>query len=401
MTDTNLLVDSCFIAGTAVITSEGVKNIENITSDDLVLTHTGLFKPVTFYMKREYTGDLIMIKPHSTGLPIICTPEHPIYAREYKTVATNRKGIYKNSIIAELPEFVKARDLNKKSFFVGMKIETKIEYPVFQMEKYINQNVANEIYFKRLNDPDFYWMMGYYVGDGWIGTENNGPRIMFAIADKDNEYIVEKLQKVLDIKVVKANKKIPEACKTYRVYHKETATILSDFGKYAFGKKIPDWLLKAPCNLIQSFIDGWLAADGCYDEKLHRCRLITVSRDLAINLQRLYAKLGIIVSISLSKRTGKTSVINGIECKLRDVYEICYYDKIKMRHTFSYVEDGYVWYSIAKIEPINKAQIKFVQPIETKIKNTLSDHKIQYEISYTLEKSYTANGIAVHNCSNF
>jgi intein/homing endonuclease len=92
-----------------------------------------------------------------------------------------------------------------------------------------------------------------------------------------------------------------------------------------------------------------------------------------------------------------------------------------MRHTFSYVEDGYVWYSIAKIEPINKAQIKFVQPIETKIKNTLSDHKIQYEISYTLEKeannihdpfyvynlavaddeSYTANGIAVHNCSNF
>ncbi|MFR3401276.1 MAG: Hint domain-containing protein [Blautia faecis] len=36
----------CFVAGTKVITKEGYKNIENIKTGDMVLTHKNRFMPV-------------------------------------------------------------------------------------------------------------------------------------------------------------------------------------------------------------------------------------------------------------------------------------------------------------------------------------------------------------------
>jgi DNA-cytosine methyltransferase len=73
----------CFIAGTSIITNNGVKKIENIQDSDYVLTHTGKFRKVTKLMKRFYEGTMYSVI--SCDYHVICTPNHPFYCLEKNT----------------------------------------------------------------------------------------------------------------------------------------------------------------------------------------------------------------------------------------------------------------------------------------------------------------------------
>jgi hypothetical protein len=67
--------------------------------------------------------------------------------------------------------------------------------------------------------------------------------------------------------------------------------ILKQFGKYAHGKFIPEWIQNAPKNLVQEFINGYMAADGHVSKK-NSNKIVTVSHNLAYGVQRLYLKIG-------------------------------------------------------------------------------------------------------------
>ena len=72
----------CFVAGTKVLTLNGYKNIEDVSLNDKLMTHTGKFQNILNLQKKYYTGMLynISIKYHPTS--INCTDEHPFYVRE-------------------------------------------------------------------------------------------------------------------------------------------------------------------------------------------------------------------------------------------------------------------------------------------------------------------------------
>lgn len=63
----------CWIEGTKVLTKCGYKKIENITTDDEVLTHTGEWKPVIMTHELNYNEDLIEINGE------ISTKDHQYY----------------------------------------------------------------------------------------------------------------------------------------------------------------------------------------------------------------------------------------------------------------------------------------------------------------------------------
>lgn len=87
----------CFVAGTKVVTSDGLKNIEDVTEDEYVATHTGQYRKVLKCMEHEHIGSLYRIELES-GNSVICTPNHPFYC-----VSKNDK---KNAI------WVEARNLS-------------------------------------------------------------------------------------------------------------------------------------------------------------------------------------------------------------------------------------------------------------------------------------------------
>lgn len=51
----------CWVQGTKVLTEEGYKNIEDITTEDLVMTHTGEWKNVILTHELDYNEELIEI----------------------------------------------------------------------------------------------------------------------------------------------------------------------------------------------------------------------------------------------------------------------------------------------------------------------------------------------------
>lgn len=94
----------CFPAGTPVLTNKGYKPIETVSHDDLLLTHTGSWKPIENTQRKVYPGRMASV---STEFQTIkCTDNHPFYAR---TVTNNT------------PEWVAARDLTS-DHYVGIPV---------------------------------------------------------------------------------------------------------------------------------------------------------------------------------------------------------------------------------------------------------------------------------------
>lgn len=367
----------CFVKGTKVLMENGYKNIEDI-KNECVYTHCGNLCPVVENMKNLYSGQLYKIRPKYSPYDIICTPEHPFYVRKF--IVKNRfkiDGVEKRNVVfPDDPEFIKAKDLIKGNYFLGMKIEEKEIVPNFILDGVMT----------KVDNPIFWWMMGLFVGDGWLVYEKIGNyernRIHFVIANHQIDEYLPKLKSVIPNLLHRSD---DSGCKTYYSTNHDIANILKSFGKYAKHKTIPNFVHEAPKNLIKEFLNGYIAADGC---KRTSCtnessRLTTISVSLAFGIQRLYYKLGFIGSLQFSKRQGKNQKFpNGRICQSNDAYIFEVY-QTKRRADYSFIENGYAWLTIRNIE------IENVTDIET------------YNLSVLNDNSYIVNNICVHNCYGY
>jgi thymidylate synthase len=368
----------CFVKETKVLTGNGYKNIENVNINDSVYTHNGNYYPVLENMKRNYSGQIYKIRPKYSPYNISCTPEHPFYARKF--IVKNRfkiDGVEKRNVVfSDEPEFIKAKDLIKGKYFLGMKIEDKEIIPEFMLNGILT----------KLDNPNFWWMMGLFVGDGWLVYEKNNNyernRIYFVIANHQIEEYLPKLQSVIPNILHCSNE---SGCKKYYSTNHEIANILKLFGKYAKHKFIPNFVHEAPKYLINNFLNGYLAADGC---KRTQCtnqslRITTISENLAFSVQRLYFKLGYIGSLQFSNREGKTQTFpNGKKCDVNNVYSFEVY-KNKRHSSYSFIENGYAWITIRDIEIENVTNTEV------------------YNLSVLNDNTYVVNNICVHNCYGY
>lgn len=90
----------CFVTGTKVVTSDGVKSIEDIRVGDLVLTHKGNFKRVLGIKSRKENNEIIEING------IRCTTNHKFYV-----IHTKYKDIVNEDNIEDYAEWIEAKYL--------------------------------------------------------------------------------------------------------------------------------------------------------------------------------------------------------------------------------------------------------------------------------------------------
>jgi thymidylate synthase len=329
-------------------------------------------------MKKSYSGRMFKIRPWYSPFSIDCTPEHPFYSRKFITKDRIKiNGVEKrNYVFADEPGFTHAKDLIKGNYLLGMKIEEKEIIPEFMFNGVM----------KKLDNPNFWWMMGLFVGDGWLVYEKVGNyernRIHFVIA---NHQIEEYLPILLNVIPSLTLKKKENGCCSYYSTNHEVANILKLFGKYAKYKKIPSFVHEAPKHLVEQFLNGYFAADGCnrVTIKNKSNRLTTISTDLAFSVQRLYYKLGYIGGLCISKREGEIKEFpNGKKCSISDAYSFEVY-KEKQRRNYSFIENGYAWIAIRDIECEDVANLDV------------------YNLSVINDNSYIVNNIAVHNCYGY
>lgn len=120
----------CFVAGTLVMTKDGLKNIEDVIVGDEVLTHTHSYHKVTETMKNEYVGSMYEIYTNSGS--VVCTSNHPFYVYNYRKNEYDwveaRDVVYKDNLQLCI------NDLNenqwKFEYIEGFKCYTQLE-PIY------------------------------------------------------------------------------------------------------------------------------------------------------------------------------------------------------------------------------------------------------------------------------
>ena len=368
----------CFVAGTKVLTQNGYKPIEKVSIEDKLLTHTGIYQPIVNLQSRICESGLIDIRIKYHPNDIRATNTHPFYVRtrirKWDNIA--RKYLYSFSPPAWKP----LGEMNKDDF-CGMAINTETIVPSHTINIPVNAFRTDSVK-KILNSKDEWFMMGYFVGDGWIqNTRKTDGRsrhtIRFAIADKDTKTVLKRISSVLSIsdKHVRTG-----ACGKYGCSNLVWYTILKDFGKYAHGKCIPEWVHSAPSEFVNEFLDGYIAADGCY-RKSGDIRMTTVSYDLAMGIQRLFLKVGKIASVQMTIRSPK-HMICGRVVNQRNTYEITVVPNPTKQHS-GFIDNGYAWMAPFHITPVTIAPTTV------------------YNFEVAIDNSYVVENTVVHNCQGF
>ena len=369
----------CFVSGTKVLTHNGYKNIEDVVIDDKLMTHTGTFQKIINLQTKLYTGSLyeLNIKYHPEN--IVCTEEHPFYVRE--KVKKWNSSIRKNEISYKEPVWKHAKDLTMNDHF-GMVINSNEIIPELSFDKIINKS-RTDTKTIRLDKPEYWYMMGYFIGDGWIqDTPKSDGRcrhtIRFAINNNDEDEVVNIIKQILPITDKKCS---TGSCKKFGCSDVLWFNIFKQFGKYAHGKLIPEWVQDAPKEFIKKFIEGYKKADGCV-KKTGITSFTTVSCDLAFGLQRLYLKVGYLFGVEKTIRP-KTTVIEGRTVNQRDTYCVRGYEKELLRKQSSFIENDYVWYA----------------PFGINITNTSETNVYNFEVEN--DNSYVVANTVAHNCQGY
>ena len=347
----------CFIAGTLVLTTNGYKNIEDVVYEDKLISHKGIPRDLKKIYVTPYSGVIKNIRVAYHPHKIRTTPEHPFYVKKTKF---------------DKVKWVNASNIEEGSF-IGFPINKENIVPSFKYIKKTNATVTKEITFT-LDNPEYWYVMGYYLGDGWLDWKDNKKfRFSFIFNNADMDISYPRIKNIVNLYEVKS-----KATKSVRVFEGrkfEWWNLLKEFGHLAHNKKIPEWVHNAPIEYIKKFIEGYKQADGC--KKINSLlTATTVSPHIAFGMQRLFAKLGNIISVRFQKKP-KTHIIEGRTVNQRDLY---YIDGRYNTLGKSYIDEGYVWYEVKSIED-----------------DEVEDENV-YNFEVEKDHTYIVENLAVHNC---
>lgn len=342
----------CFTAGTLVDTEEGYRPIEQVKVGDLVRTHRGRYMSVS-----ETGGE---VAPETTLLKVMgapeftTTPNHPFYVRKRSRVWN--KELQKSERQWSAPEWVPAGELTT-DHFVG-----------FQIDQAGAEGVG----------VDLAYLLGRWLGDGWIRDGKRKGRVnsqwwqvVICAGHHKADYLGEKIRAA----GFRATKTTERTVVKFVIHSKELVQRLEGFGRYAHGKRIPGWVYRLPLEEQKSMWDGYFDADGT-THKDGTLKTVTVSEELAHGMARL-ARNVFRKAVSVHKtKTPSTTVIEGRTVNQRDFYEVV----VPSKNRTAFVEDDWAWTPVRKVSHGGPAQV--------------------FNMSVEEDESYTAWGIAVHNCQD-
>lgn len=377
----------CFIAGTLVLTNKGYKNIEDIKEGDMVLTHTNTYQKVVKPMINK-ANSIYRLKTMCSE-DLLVTEEHPFYVRKKKRINTRIKGKAVNYREFSNPQWVKIKDLSK-DYYVGIAINQESKLPNWNgvevnstWVKYGNKKLLNTIK-KYFNNNDFWWIVGRYMGDGWVKNiiDHKGTDIydLYICCAKDEIHEITDVLDNLNLINNDFKYKYYEDRTVYkiRISNVEFAKFLQQFGKGAKNKKLNNTIIDLPKNLLKSFLDGYISADGYFTKNIYKCS--SISNKLIYGIGQCVAKVHNAPFSIYKTIRSKTCVIEGRIVNQNDVYDIAW--KIeKKKQDKAFYEDGYIWCPINGLE---KEQY----------------NGLVYNMEVENDNSYTANNIIVHNCTD-
>lgn len=264
-TSDNIIVNTaCFAKGNLVLTKDGEKPIEEISSKDYVKNMYGEWERVNFPTRIMYSGNEVSISVKGDYRKIYCTEDHKFLVR-----STNNKT----------PRWMMAKDFNTikgsgsksnllypiKTYFTNDLIIKKSEWlNSCNNKKYVSSKYTLPEEF--VITPEFMRFIGLFIGDGYISLKGT-PRIGVVSSDKEFDIYYDSFINPVEQQLgFKFN--IFRRPELHRVDITTFNTEVVDLFYWLFGdvkansKKIPDRLVNISEELNKEIIFGYLLSDG-------------------------------------------------------------------------------------------------------------------------------------------
>lgn len=359
----------CFVKETLIHTERGYIPIEQVTTSDKVLTHTNKYQRVLAVGSRD-NAPLMRVRGMCFK-DIICTPNHPFYVRKrYKEWHNpTRRWIRKFTA----PEWVAAENLTREHY-IGYAINSKSEYPKWNgVIRTRWKKQCNELS-ERFVNPQFWYLMGRYVGDGWKRTIKTGNGIVICCSERNEHLLKRACESVGFTPTIDRSRTVTK----YIISSNELYAFVDRYGYKAHGKRVDEETINLPTEQLKAFVNGYIDSDGCFTE--NEFKATSVSEELMYGMQQCITKVyRCPVRMYWCKRP-ETTVIEGRSVNQRDSYSIAYHTE-KRKQDKAFYDDGYVWFPVKEIINLNESDTVYNMEVET-------------------DNSYTANGAIVHNCQD-
>lgn len=290
----------CYFAGAPVQTPAGQVPIESMKVGDLVLTHKNRYRPVTCVYESEYSGVRARIKCVGLPDPVTATSNHPfMVVRGSEFDAGKRFRWRKDGSFAENID----RLVGQAAWVSADQIRPG-DYMVIPV------GASEELAAPKEADP---YVLGLYVAEGCLVKEykdiySRGTygKLLYTLSTKDGASI-----DYLQTWYAGHGRDPVELQPSYTSeYGVRLAYGLRDLAQYvdvAFGhlaetKHVHPSVFGWPVVDRFRFLAGYFDGDGCVDETDTKyagtLRASTVSRSLALDMQRLCASVGVAMSVS-------------------------------------------------------------------------------------------------------
>lgn len=287
--------DRCFAKNTIVMTLDGPKYIQDITTHDYVFTPYGNIKKVLATHVIEDNQKLmanIQIKGLGTNYEIKCTADHKILNKDgiWKEVSDLNIGDYVYQIPEvddtagdeknlDLTSYIEASNRSKNSQGKVKNLNTSY---LFEDNLFVNRELM--------------FLFGMYLGDGFVQKDYK----FFGICGNNTT----KYESLLRIQryinsISKCSSYIcngPGQGKELRVNLESFSRFLANtFGRIGEEKFIPKWIFNLKKKYLISFLEGLMRSDGYIqykDNLTEQGQFITTTPSLASSIWFLLYRLG-------------------------------------------------------------------------------------------------------------
>jgi len=396
----------CFVAGTLITCQQSITPIEFITANMLILSHAGKYQRVLEIMERIYQGKLLTVELKYGRKPIVCTPEHPFFARKRMEGVRNCKGRKNGSIYKYYsdPAWIEAKDLKAGDVVCEPHTKDSVSLAVPKIVKKQRINIdgvsGSTQSGMQLIESDcrldwstneYAWLLGFYLAEGHTRgcnptLEKNGAcrrEAILSIADHEAVLIAEK---IIGLGLHPQVQKHSKGSTRVTITDVDFWALCQTVGKGASEKFVPEAFHCMPIEWQKEFLDGYFSGDGCYSangKNSTKRKATTVSWAIAQGISRMVARVfNLVSSIEVLYPAGM-SEIEGRQVTVKEAYCVGYILPTSERIRPGFVDDIGAWIPVKAISESD------------------SDGCSVYNFEVENDNSYVANGIAVHNCQGF
>ena len=321
-----LYIAGCLTPNQKVFTDRGYINVQDVSLENKLLNKDGNFVDI-INLQRYFKVDesIYKIRMSHAFSTTTFTQEHPLYVAEQRT----------NSYTGRIDEtkfdfkFVKAKDVKPGQWTI---VPNKyIEERTGELDNlWQDFGRIDRVVKSPLNNKEFWWFIGLWLGDGYCSS--NGYSINVIFDNQDVEYknrFIRFVQSVLNRKVYF---KDGHGCTTGTFsYQYLNHWLTKYFGKYAYGKHIPEFVKYMKREYKTVLLQGYLDSDGCVYEcgKYYITGFVSMNLRLLEDIQDICLSLGLAANLT-KLRNKKESVICGKISQVQEAYQLrmAYHDSL-------------------------------------------------------------------------